>query len=93
MIWGLNNVENMSSNRWLIELGEARVIGVSAYCWFGGWEGHPNVVVVAVYPRRALKFFDMRGYPSRLVFGVLVRLTLRQTNATFYRVSFSLMLG
>ena len=24
--------ENMSSNRWLIELGEARVIGVSAYC-------------------------------------------------------------
>nr|CAN66474.1 hypothetical protein VITISV_029960 [Vitis vinifera] len=43
--------------------------------------------------RRALKFFDMCGYPSRLVFGVPVRLTLRQTNATFYRVSFSLMLG
>ena len=65
-MWGSNDLESMSSNRWLTESSGARSAGVSACLYFGGWEGHSDMIVAFEGPRRASKVISMHGFPPTL---------------------------
>ena len=63
IIWGLNDVESMSSNYWLIESGGAHVNSTSIYS-LGSWEGCSDTFATTRGLRWALKVSDIRGYTS-----------------------------
>ena len=80
-------MESMSSNHRLIELGGARFAKVPTCPYFGGWEGHSNMIVVAKGPKRAFRVFATQGFSPCQVTEVPIGLALRRTNVIFYRAS------
>ena len=63
-MWGSNDLESMSSNRWLMESGGARSAGVPACRYFGRWEGHFDMIAVFDGPKQTSRVSIMHVFPS-----------------------------